>query len=64
MDGLFFLLIIYGLTAIILFIVGIVKIIINSSKDEPVKPGLKLVIISVMMVVIGFGACAVILSGL
>ncbi|MFD2582070.1 hypothetical protein ACFSR6_06195 [Pedobacter vanadiisoli] len=61
MGGLFVLLIVYCLTAVVLFVVGIIQIIIKSSRNEPVKPGLKLLIISVIMVVIGFGACAVLL---
>jgi len=62
MGGLFGLLVIYALTAIVLFIVGIIQVIIKSSRNEPVKSGLKLIIISVIMVVIGFGACAVLLA--
>lgn len=61
MEGLFVLLIVYCLTVVVLFVVGIIQIIIKSSRNEPVKPGLKLLIISVIMVVIGFGACAVLL---
>lgn len=61
MEGLFVLLIVYCLTAVVLFVVGIIQIIIKSSRNEPVKPGLKLLIISVIMVVIGLGACAVLL---
>ncbi|WP_406825812.1 hypothetical protein [Pedobacter sp. KACC 23697] len=60
--GLFGLFVIYCLTAIVLFVVGIIQIIIKSSRNEPVKPGLKLLIISVVMSVIGFGACAVLLA--
>jgi hypothetical protein len=62
MEGLFGLIVIYGLTAIVLFVVGIIQVIIKSSRNEPVKSGLKLIIISVIMVVIGFGACAVLLA--
>ncbi|KQM64662.1 hypothetical protein ASE74_11660 [Pedobacter sp. Leaf216] len=62
MGGLFGLFVIYCLTAIVLFIVGIIQIIVKSSRNEPVKAGLKLIIISVIMVVIGFGACAVLLA--
>ncbi|MBE5318362.1 hypothetical protein IM793_04275 [Pedobacter sp. MR2016-19] len=62
MGGLFGLFVIYCLTAIVLFVVGLIQIIIKSSRNEPVKPGLKLLIISVIMVVIGFGACAVLLA--
>ncbi|QXU42498.1 hypothetical protein [Pedobacter sp. D749] len=62
MGGLFGLFVIYCLTAIVLFVVGIIQIIIKSSRNEPVKSGLKLLIISVIMVIIGFGACAVLLA--
>ncbi|GAA4197831.1 hypothetical protein GCM10022289_05620 [Pedobacter jeongneungensis] len=62
MGGLFGLFVIYCLTAVVLFVVGIIQVIIKSSRNEPVKPGLKLIIISVIMVVIGFGACAVLLA--
>ena len=61
MEGLFGLFIVYCLTAVVLFVVGIIQIIIKSSRNEPVKSGLKLLIISVIMMVIGFGACAVLL---
>ncbi|TBO41149.1 hypothetical protein [Pedobacter kyonggii] len=61
MEGLFGLFIVYCLTAVVLFVVGIIQIIIKSSRKEPVKFGLKLLIISVIMMVIGFGACAVLL---
>ena len=56
--------IIYWVIAVLLFVVGIILIIIKAINDQPVKPGLKLVIASVIMLVIGAGACAVILSNL
>lgn len=56
--------ILYWVVAVLLFVIGIIQIIIKSAKNQPVKPGLKLVIASVIMVVIGAGACAVILSNL
>ncbi|KQR70660.1 hypothetical protein [Pedobacter sp. Leaf176] len=59
---LFFLLILYGLATVVLFVVGIIMMIVAASNNAPVKPGLKLLIASVIMVVIGFGACAVILA--
>ena len=59
---LFFLLILYGLATVILFVVGLIMMIVAASNNMPVKPGLKLLIASVIMVVIGFGACAVILA--
>lgn len=46
----------------VLFVVGIIMMIVAASNNTPVKPGLKLLIASVIMVVIGFGACAVILA--
>jgi hypothetical protein len=61
MEGLFGLFIVYCLTAVVLFVVGIIQVIIKSSRNEPVKSGLKLLIISVIMMMIGFGACAVLL---
>ncbi|TCD11198.1 hypothetical protein EZ449_06825 [Pedobacter frigidisoli] len=56
--------VLYWIAVIILFVVGVIQVIIKSSKNEPVKPGLKLIIASVVMLVIGAGACAVILSNL
>ena len=57
-------LIIYWLVVVVLFIVGVVQVIIKSVKNEPVRSGLRLIIASVIMLVIGAGACAVILSNL
>ncbi|MFD2582069.1 hypothetical protein ACFSR6_06190 [Pedobacter vanadiisoli] len=56
--------IIYWVIVVLLFVIGIIQIIVKATKDESVKPGLKLVIASVIMLVIGAGACAVILSNL
>ncbi|MGN7986882.1 hypothetical protein ACTJKC_06045 [Pedobacter sp. 22226] len=56
--------IVYWIVAVLLFIVGIIQMIIKAAKNQPVKSGLKLVIASVIMLVIGAGACAVILSNL
>ncbi len=56
--------IIYWVAAVLLFVIGIIQIIIKAAKNQPVKSGLKLVIASVIMLVIGAGACAVILSNL
>ena len=57
-------LIIYWLVVVVLFIVGVVQVIIKSVKNESVRSGLRLIIASVIMLVIGAGACAVILSNL
>ncbi|MCZ4221998.1 hypothetical protein [Pedobacter rhodius] len=59
---LFFLLILYGLATVGLFVAGIIMMIVAASNNTPLKPGLKLLIASVIMVIIGFGACAVILA--
>lgn len=56
--------IVYWLIVVVLFVIGIIQIIIKAAKNQPVKPGLQLVIASIIMVVIGAGACAVILSNL
>ena len=56
------LLILYGFATVILFVVELIMIIVASTNNGSVKPGLKLLIASVIMVVIGLGACAVILA--
>jgi len=56
--------ILYWIIVAILFIVGVIQIIIKAANNKPLKPGLNLIIISVVMLVIGAGACAVILSNL
>jgi hypothetical protein len=63
MEGLLVLSILYWLAAGVIFLIGIIKLISLSVKSEPLKPALKLLIISVIMLVIGIGACAVILGG-
>lgn len=64
MGGIVVLCIIYWLAVGVIFLIGLIKLIIKSSKNEPLKPALKLLIISVVMLIIGVGACAVILGGL
>ncbi|MGQ7854777.1 hypothetical protein ACUN24_11075 [Pedobacter sp. WC2501] len=56
--------IVYWVIVGLLFTIGIIQIIVKGAKNQSVKPGLKLVIASVIMLVIGAGACAVILSNL
>jgi len=58
------LIIIYWVAVAIMFFIGLVMLIVKSSNNLPLKPALRLLIISVVMLVIGVGACAVILSGL
>lgn len=56
--------IVYWVIVVLLFVIGIIQVIVKAAKNQSVKPGLKLVIASVIMLVIGAGACAVILSNL
>jgi len=56
--------IVYWVVVALLFVIGIIQIVVKAANNQPVKPGLKLVIASVIMLVIGAGACAVILSNL
>jgi hypothetical protein len=58
------LIILYWLVIGVLFLIGLIQLIIKSSKSEPLKPALNLLIFSVVMLVIGVGACALMLSGL
>ncbi|KQS35951.1 hypothetical protein [Pedobacter sp. Leaf194] len=60
MEGFIF----YWLIVVVLFVVGMIQLIIKSAKGLPLKPALRLLIVSVIMLVIGAGACAVILSNL
>lgn len=43
---------------------GFIMLLVKSSKNLPLKPALRLLIIGVIMIVIGVGACAAMLSGL
>lgn len=61
--GILALFLLYWLAAAVLFLVGLIKLIVALSNDQPAKPALKLIIISVIMLVIGFGACAAMMSG-
>ncbi|SER57322.1 hypothetical protein [Pedobacter rhizosphaerae] len=56
--------ILYWIAVVGLFIVGIITMIVKASKSEPIKTGLKMVIASVILFVIGAGACALMLSNL
>ena len=64
MEGIVVLSIAYWLAVGVVFLIGLIQLIVKSSKNEPLKPALKLLIISIIMLVIGVGACAAILSGL
>ncbi|MEE1945549.1 hypothetical protein VRU48_10565 [Pedobacter sp. KR3-3] len=64
MEGIIVLSLLYWAIAGILFLVGIIMLIARSSTDKPVKPGLRLIIIAAIMVVVGAGACALIIGGI
>ncbi|MBB5438425.1 hypothetical protein HDC92_002101 [Pedobacter sp. AK017] len=64
MEGIVLLSVIYWIVVAVVFLIGIIKIIVASADNKPVKPALKLVIASVIMLVIGVGACAAILGGI
>lgn len=57
-----FLLLLYAFAVIVLFIGGIITIIVQSSQNRSTKLGIKMLIGSVILIVIGAGACAVILA--
>ena len=57
------LLILYWLAVIVLFLVGLVKIIIAKTPEKR-KPGVKLLIISIVMLIIGGGVCGIIMANL
>lgn len=48
--------------AILLVIVGFVMLIVKSVKNQPLKPALQVLITGVILLVIGAGACAALLS--
>jgi hypothetical protein len=56
--------IIYWISVVVIFFIGLIRLIINAMNKQPVQGALKLVILSVVMVVIGAGACALMMSGI
>ena len=64
MEGIGFLFIAYWIATVIIFLVGLIKLIIAVSNSQPVKSGLTLMIVAIIMVVIGAGACAMMLTGI
>lgn len=64
MEGIVVLSILYWVAVGVILLIGIIKVIAASINNTPTKPGLKLVIASVIMLVIGVGACAAILGGI
>jgi len=64
MEGIVALSLIYWIAVGIIFLIGMIKMIGALARNEPAKPGLKLIIAAVIMLVIGAGACATILGGI
>ena len=62
--GIVFVSILYWIAVAIMFLVGLGQLIFSKKTDQNKTPGLKLLIITVIMVVIGGGACIMLLSGL
>lgn len=58
------LLILYWAGTGLLLVVGFVMLIANAVMDKPLKTALRLLIAGVILLVIGAGACAAIMSGL
>ncbi|WP_343531707.1 hypothetical protein [Pedobacter sp.] len=56
--------ILYWIAVAIMFLVGLGQLIFAKRTEQNKTPGLKLLIITVIMVVIGGGACLMLLSGL
>jgi hypothetical protein len=64
MEAIVVISILYWIAAGLMLLIGIIKIIIAAANSQPAKAGLKLVITSVIMLVVGVGACALILGGI
>jgi hypothetical protein len=64
MEAIVIISILYWIAAGVMLLIGIIKIIIDSVNNRPVKAGLKLVITSMVMLVVGAGACALIIGGI
>lgn len=54
---------VYWVIVGILLLVGFIRLIVDAVNNKPLKPALILLIIGVILIVVGAGACAVILSG-
>lgn len=53
----------WGATALLL-VIGFVMLIVNAVANKPLKMALRMLIAGVILIVIGAGACAVMLSNL
>jgi multidrug transporter EmrE-like cation transporter len=56
--------VLYWIAVGIMLLVGLIRLIFGKRTEKDKTPGLNLVIASVIMFVIGGGACAFLLSGL
>nr|WP_121269152.1 hypothetical protein [Pedobacter schmidteae] len=54
----------YWVAVGILLLVGFIQLIVKAVKDQPLKPALRLLIIGVILLVVGAGACVAILSNM
>jgi bacteriorhodopsin len=63
MDGILVLSLVYWAAVAVIFLIGLIRLMVLLAKQQPVKPALILLLIAVIMLVIGIGACAAMLSG-
>ncbi|SMD06430.1 hypothetical protein [Pedobacter africanus] len=54
----------YWVAVGILLLIGFIQLIVKAVNDQPLKPALRLLIIGVILLVVGAGACVAILSNL
>lgn len=59
-----FLLIAYWIGVLVLLLVGLIKLIAAAVQQKPYKPGLKILLVGIVLLVIGAGACAAMIGGL
>ncbi len=55
---------VYWVAVGLLLLVGFIRLIVDAVNNKPLKPALTLLIIGVILIVVGAGACAVILSNI
>ncbi|MEQ7799043.1 hypothetical protein ABDJ41_04440 [Pedobacter sp. ASV1-7] len=55
---------IYWAAVGLLLLVGFIQLIVDAVYNKPLKPALTILIIGVILIVVGAGACAVILSNI
>ena len=55
---------VYWVAVGLLLLVGFIRLIVDAVNNKPLKPALTLLIIGVILIVVGAGACAVMLSNI